>query len=196
MTPPMCRDRARHSQRQKWRWTVFNVDAFVADRETVLADAQPLLAIKEILDRAVAEPDAVSATLQAKPGVEVLHRSSDLTVLSVVVPARLPATVPHDHRMWALVGIYGGQEDNQFFRRADTGLVESGGRSLRVSDTLAMGDDTIHAIRNPLDRSALAAIHVYGGGLLGGRPGMWGTARAHKGAGRDTPEGGLGGVRG
>ena len=28
--------------------------------------------------------------------------------------------------MWALVGIYGGQEDNQFFRRADSGLAESG----------------------------------------------------------------------
>jgi predicted metal-dependent enzyme (double-stranded beta helix superfamily) len=27
--------------------------------------------------------------------------------------------------MWALVGIYGGQEDNQFFRRADSGLAES-----------------------------------------------------------------------
>jgi predicted metal-dependent enzyme (double-stranded beta helix superfamily) len=107
-----------------------------------------LLAIKEILDRAVAEPDAVAATLQAKPGVDVLHRSPDLTVISVL-PVGLPATPPHDHRMWALVGIYGGQEDNEFFRRADTGLAESGGRSLRVSDTLAMGDDTIHAIRNP-----------------------------------------------
>ena len=152
---------------------MFNVDVFVADCDTALADTQLMLAIKEILDRAVAEPDAVAAALQPKPGADVLHRSPDLTVISVLVPAGLPATPPHDHRMWALVGIYGGQEDNEFFRRADTGLAESGGRSLRVSDTLAMGDDTIHAIRNPLDHSALAAIHVYGGDLIGADRSMW-----------------------
>jgi predicted metal-dependent enzyme (double-stranded beta helix superfamily) len=115
----------------------------------------------------------VSTALQAEPGVELLHRSDDLTVLSVVIAAGLPATLPHDHRMWAVVGIYGGQEDNQFFRRADGALVESGGRSLRASDTLAMGDDTIHAIHNPLDHSALAAIHVYGGDLIAAERSMW-----------------------
>src|SRR2546429_9114286 len=132
---------------------MFDVDTFVADCQTALTDTQPVLAIKEILDRAVAEPDTVAAALRSEAGVAVLHRSPDLTVLSVVVRAGLPPTPPHDHRMWALVGIYGGQEDNAFFRRADTGLVESGGRSLKVSDTLAMGDDAIHAIRNPLDHS-------------------------------------------
>jgi predicted metal-dependent enzyme (double-stranded beta helix superfamily) len=152
---------------------VFDVDAFVAECQTALAEPQPMLAIKEILDRAVAEPDAVATALHAEPGVAVLQRNADLTVISVVIPPGLPQTLPHDHRMWALVGIYGGQEDNQFFRRADGGLVESGGRSLRVSDTLAMGDDTIHAIRNPLDHSALAAIHVYGGDLIGAERSMW-----------------------
>jgi predicted metal-dependent enzyme (double-stranded beta helix superfamily) len=152
---------------------VFDVDTFVAECQTALADTQPVLAIKEILDRALGEPDAVATALRAEPGVEVLHRSADLTVISVLIPAGLPPTPPHDHRMWALVGIYGGQEDNEFFRRAHTGLAESGGRSLRVSDTLAMGDDTIHAIRNPLDHSALAAIHVYGGDLIGAERSMW-----------------------
>jgi predicted metal-dependent enzyme (double-stranded beta helix superfamily) len=132
-----------------------------------------MLAVKEILDRAVAEPDAVATALRAEAGVAILHRSPDLTIASVVVPAGLPRTLPHDHRMWALVGIYGGQEDNQFFRRADGGLAESGGRSLRVSDTLLMGDDTIHAISNPLDHSALAAIHIYGGDLVGAERSMW-----------------------
>jgi predicted metal-dependent enzyme (double-stranded beta helix superfamily) len=152
---------------------VFDADAFVAECQTVLGASQPMLTIKEILDRAVSEPDAVATALHAEPGVAVLHRSVDLTVVSVLIPAGLPQSLPHDHRMWALVGIYGGQEDNQFFRRADSGLAESGGRSLRVSETLAMGDSTIHAIRNPLDHSALAAIHVYGGDLIGAERSMW-----------------------
>ena len=132
-----------------------------------------MLSIKEILDRAVAEPEAVATALNAEPGGTVLHRGADLTVVSVFQPTRSCQSLPHDHRMWAVVGVYGGQEDNQFFRRADGGLVESGTRSLRVSDTLAMGDDTIHAIRNPLEHSALGALHVYGGDLIGAERSMW-----------------------
>ena len=42
---------------------------------------------------------------------------------------------PHDHRMWAAIGIYQGREDNAFYRRpgpeART-LLESGGKTLDV----------------------------------------------------------------
>jgi predicted metal-dependent enzyme (double-stranded beta helix superfamily) len=152
---------------------MFDAAAFVSDCLGALKEPQPLMAVKEILERAVSDPGAVAENLQAKPGVELLHRSRDLTVATVVVPAGAPKSLPHDHRMWALVGIYGGQEDNQFFRRVDGGLEESGGRSLRVSDTLAMGVDTVHAIQNPLGHGALAAIHVYGGDLVGTARSMW-----------------------
>ena len=152
---------------------MFEVDAFVTRCRAALAEPKPMLAVKEILERTVADPDALASALRAEPGAVVLHRSADLTVLSIVVPAGSRASVPHDHRMWAVVGVYQGQEDNQFFRRDGSGLVETGERSLRVSDTLAMGDETIHAIRNPLDRHALAAIHVYGGDLLGAARSMF-----------------------
>ena len=152
---------------------MFDVDAFIGECQTALGESTPMLAIKEIVDRAVAEPDAVATALHAKPGAVVLHRRDDLTVLSIVVPARSRPSLPHDHRMWAVIGVYQGQEDNQFFRRNDGGLVESGGRSLGVSDTLAMGDGTIHTVRNPLEHGALAALHVYGGDLIGADRSMW-----------------------
>jgi predicted metal-dependent enzyme (double-stranded beta helix superfamily) len=152
---------------------MFDVESFVADCRAALAESKPMLAVKEVLERAVATPADVGSALHAAPGVAVLHRSDDLTVATVVIPAGAPQSLPHDHRMWALVGIFGGQEDNQFFRRVDGGLEESGGRSLRVSDTLAMGDDTVHAIRNPLGHDALAALHVYGGDLIAAERSMW-----------------------
>jgi predicted metal-dependent enzyme (double-stranded beta helix superfamily) len=152
---------------------VFDLDEFVSDCRAALQEGQPVLAVKEVLDKAVSDPGAVTAALRSQPGVGLLHRSDDLTVVTVVIPAGAPQTLPHDHRMWALVGIYGGQEDNQFVRRSGDGLSESGGRSIRPSETLAMGDDTIHAIRNPLEHSALAAIHVYGGDLVAAERSMW-----------------------
>ena len=152
---------------------MFDLDEFVSQCRASLAESQPMLAIKEHLDRTIATPNEVAAALSPEPGVALLHRSDELTIVSVVVPPGLPKTPPHDHRMWALVGIVGGQEDNEFFRRREPGLVESGGRSIKTSESLAMGDDTIHAIWNPLEHSALAAVHIYGGDLVAAERSMW-----------------------
>jgi predicted metal-dependent enzyme (double-stranded beta helix superfamily) len=69
---------------------------------------------------------------------------------------------PHDHQMWACIGIYGGQEDNTFYRRSPDGVVQSGGTTLLERDVTLLGDDTIHAVHNPRDRFT-GAIHIYGG---------------------------------
>lgn len=37
---------------------------------------------------------------------------------------------PHDHRMWAVMGIYGGGEHNTFYRRAKQGLEQHGTKEL------------------------------------------------------------------
>jgi len=67
--------------------------------------------------------------------------------------------------MWAAIGIYGGQEDNAFFRRADDGLVASGGKQLHDGDVILLGDDVIHAVTNP-SRGCTGAIHIYGGDFV------------------------------
>lgn len=153
---------------------MFDLDAFVAECEAALGERAPMLAVKELVERAVSDPSAMAEALPHK-GVTLLLQRPDLTVASVVIPAGLPlsTSVPHDHLMWAVVGVYGGQEDNRFYRRAGATLDESGGRSLHVGDALAMGDDTIHAINNPLAHEALAALHVYGGDLPNASRSMW-----------------------
>lgn len=152
---------------------MFDVDGFVAECQTARAESPSMLAVQEVLNRALAKPDEVATALRAERGAAVLHRGDDLTILSIVVPSKSRQSLPHDHRMWAVVGVYEGREDNQFFRRSNRGLVESGRRSVGVSETLAMGDDTIHAVRNPLEHGALAALHVYGGDLIGADRSMW-----------------------
>ena len=39
---------------------------------------------------------------------------------------------PHDHRMWAVIGIYSGREENTFFRRAEQGLKRHGTKQLNA----------------------------------------------------------------
>jgi len=84
-------------------------------------------------------------------------------VLNVIWPPGM-ALYPHDHNLWAVIGIYGGQEDNTFFtrHRGETSLVRAGFKTLQSQDTIVLGKDAIHAVNNPRPVYT-GAIHVYGG---------------------------------
>ena len=98
----------------------------------------------------------------------MLYNAPDLTVLDVVWPP-LISLFPHNHRMWAAIGIYGGREDNTFYRRQGSAIVASGGKELTEGEVLLLGDDAIHAVHNPA-RAYTGAIHVYGGDFIDDAP--------------------------
>jgi len=49
-----------------------------------------------------------------------LYQSSRSTVLNVVWPPKM-TIMPHNHTMWAVIGVYTGREDNIFWRRLEGG---------------------------------------------------------------------------
>jgi predicted metal-dependent enzyme (double-stranded beta helix superfamily) len=155
---------------------MFDVDDFIAQCQEAGRETEPRRAIREVLERAVSSPADVARTLKpTEGGLQLLHHADDLTILHVVWAPGMEI-YPHDHRMWAAIGIYGGQEDNAFYRRSgpgETTLVESGGKELVTGDTVVLGDDTIHGVTNPL-RSLTSAIHVYGGDLVNQPRSRWG----------------------
>jgi predicted metal-dependent enzyme (double-stranded beta helix superfamily) len=69
---------------------------------------------------------------------------------------------PHNHNMWAVIGIFVGREDNVFWRRAGGRIEAAGARSLGVRDVTVLGPDVIHSVTNPVGKMT-RAIHVYGG---------------------------------
>jgi predicted metal-dependent enzyme (double-stranded beta helix superfamily) len=155
---------------------MFDVDQLVADCQDAAAETEPRRAVREVLQRAVARGDEVAAALQpGEGGLQLLYVSPELTVLHVVWAPGM-RLYPHDHRMWAAIGIYAGQEDNTFYRRSGPErhhLTESGGKELVTGDVLMLGDDTIHAVTNPL-RQLTGAIHVYGGDFVNQPRSQWG----------------------
>jgi predicted metal-dependent enzyme (double-stranded beta helix superfamily) len=143
---------------------MFDLDKFVHECHAAVGEAQPTLAVQEVLTRAVSDPAGVAELLPpARAGIVPLHVSPSLTVLQVVWAPGMSFR-PHNHLMWAAIGLYAGQEDNVLYRRAEGGLVVSGGRELRTGDCAVFGDDMIHSVTNPL-RSFTGALHVYGGDL-------------------------------
>lgn len=155
---------------------MFDVDQLIADCQSALVETEPRRAIKEVLDRALSRPGEVAEALAPEEGgLTMLHQADDLTVIHVVWAPGMEL-YPHDHRMWAAIGIYTGQEDNAFYRRsgpAEPTLVESGGKTLTTGDTIVLGDNTIHGVSNPL-RQLTAAIHVYGGDFVNQPRSQWG----------------------
>jgi predicted metal-dependent enzyme (double-stranded beta helix superfamily) len=152
-------------------------DELVACCITASEEAEPRLAAKEVLERAVRQlPEEVEKP--ASGWLDIWHLSPTLTVLNAVWPPGMKL-YPHDHRMWAAIGIYGGQEDNTFYRRHDGRLVASGGKDLRQRDVILLGDDTIHAVHNPLPRYT-GAIHVYGGDFVNAARSQWDPETLHE----------------
>ena len=142
---------------------MLNLDNFISDCRAALTQPTPELAIKEILARAVANPSEVEAALgtPSQANITPLHHDRDLTILNIVWTPGM-AAYPHDHRMWALIGLYGGREDNTFYRRSSAGLQAAGGTQLEIGDTALFGESIIHSVVNPL-RVFTGAIHIYGG---------------------------------
>ena len=145
---------------------MFDVDRFIAECRAALTESSPELAIEEVLERAVAAPGEVEAVLGTPHvgDISALHHSADLTIMNVVwVPGM--AAPPHNHHMWALIGLYGGQEDNTFYRREGDGVRAAGGKTLVVRETALLGREIIHSVTNPL-RTFTGAIHIYGGDFI------------------------------
>ena len=146
---------------------MFDKDRFIADCRAALDGAESSRNVREVVARAVADPGAVLQGLGEPKagGIVPIHRSDDLTVINVLWPSNM-VIMPHNHNLWAVIGVYVGREDNILWRRlpADAGgrIEAAGAKSLGPSNTEPLGRDIIHTVTNPLPRLT-GAIHVYGG---------------------------------
>lgn len=154
---------------------MFDLDAFIADLKATL-DERSRQATREVVARAVADPVSLLRALgePEKAGTSVLYHGPEMTVLNIAWgPQQM--TMPHDHRLWAVIGLYGGREDNMFWRRRDAaapGIELAGGQALGRGDVAVLGKDVIHSVVNPVRRLS-GAIHVYGGDFFTVRRSQW-----------------------
>jgi predicted metal-dependent enzyme (double-stranded beta helix superfamily) len=145
---------------------MFDLGHFKAECSAAAAQGAAQPAIREILARAVADSGSVLNVLgePRRAEVQTLHRSADLTILNVIWGPRM-TVMPHNHNMWAVIGIYTGREDNILWRRLPddaSGRIEAAGaKALSQGEALPLGRDIIHSVTNPIGRLT-GAIHVYG----------------------------------
>ena len=109
---------------------MFDKDRFIQDCRDALAEQDSQGAVRELLASAVSNPRQIIRALgePTRGEVQVTYRGEDMAILNVLWEPRM-AFYPHDHRMWATIGIYGGQEDNFFYRRSERSLTRQGGKA-------------------------------------------------------------------
>ena len=145
---------------------MFDTERFVADCRAAFAQDPTHKAVREVLAHAVSNPAAVLKGLGEPQRAEIqkIFHSDALTILNVVwAPGMM--VMPHNHRMWAVIGIYTGREDNVFWRRlkgTPNKIEAAGAKALCEMDAEPLGTDIIHSIINPINKLT-GAIHIYGG---------------------------------
>ena len=141
---------------------MMDIDTFVADCLAARAEPDAHRAINELLTRACSRPGALADALPPERAeIQRLHVSPELTVLKVVWAPGMSLR-PHDHRMWARIGIYTGREDNILWKPTGEVVEASGAASLSEKEVFALPQDAIHSVTNPIERLT-GAIHIYGG---------------------------------
>ena len=140
---------------------MFDKDRFIQDCIAAAPDGQA--AVREVVQSAVKDPNGIIAELgePEHAGITPLYRDSKLTIINFAW-APCMSLMPHNHQMFAVIGIYSGREDNVFWKRNETSIEAAGARSLGVGDVATLGKNIIHSVLNPIGKMT-TAIHVYGG---------------------------------
>jgi predicted metal-dependent enzyme (double-stranded beta helix superfamily) len=146
---------------------MFDLDRFVEDcRSAVKADPTHK-SCHDVIQRALSDPASVLASVgePKESGIFPIFKSKDLTIINVIWKPGM-TVMPHNHQMWAVIGVYTGREDNIFWRRIKDdpdGRVEAAGaKALCRGDVVPLGKDIVHSVTNPIMKLT-GAIHVYGG---------------------------------
>ena len=140
-----------------------NLERFVQECVEANQQSDPQAAVLEVLAKAVHQPSAMLAAVgePCRAGISVMHRSDTLTIFNAAWTPQMNL-MPHNHLMWANIGIYTGREDNIFWRRTSAGIEAHGAQALFAGDVARLPVDAVHSVTNPLLRFT-GGIHIYGG---------------------------------
>jgi predicted metal-dependent enzyme (double-stranded beta helix superfamily) len=156
---------------------MFEIESFTESCIKARKEDDGHKAVNEVVERAISDSAGVLSTIgePTRAGVFKLYSTEELTILNLVWGPQM-MLMPHNHSMWAVIGIYTGREDNIFWRKIKNdpnGRIEAAGaKALSVGQTAPFGKDVIHSVTNPIPRLT-AALHVYGGDFFGAHRSEW-----------------------
>lgn len=153
----------------------FIEDCIAANKESNAQEA-----VKDVLAKGVSNPSAMLNAIGAptEAGLKVFHRSKELTIFAASWTPQMNL-MPHNHHMWANIGIYTGREDNILWKQGRTKLEANDVRCLFAGDVATLNTQAIHSVTNPLQRFT-GGLHIYGGDFFATERSQWDPETLHE----------------
>ncbi|MFH4965401.1 hypothetical protein V8G69_10390 [Gaetbulibacter sp. M235] len=154
---------------------LIEMQKFIEDCIAANKESNPQEAVKEVLAKGVSNPQAMLKAIgePKEAGLKVFLRSKELTIFAAAWTPQMNL-MPHNHHMWANIGIYTGREDNILWERTEKGLgLEANkARCLFAGDVATLNTSAIHSVTNPLQRFT-GGLHIYGGDFFATERSQW-----------------------
>jgi len=152
---------------------LIEMQKFIEDCIEANKEANPQEAVKEVLRRGVSDPSTMLNAIgePKEAGIKIFLRSKELTIFSATWTPQMNL-MPHNHLMWANIGIYTGREDNILWEKNKYGLESKTARCLFAGDVATLNANAIHSVTNPLQRFT-GGVHIYGGDFFATERSQW-----------------------
>lgn len=150
-----------------------DMQKFIEDCIAANKDSDPQQAVKEVLARGVKDHSDMLRAIgePTEAGIKVFLRSEELTIFAATWTPQMNL-MPHNHHMWANIGIYTGREDNILWKRNHESLEAHNVRCLFAGDVATLDTSAIHSVTNPLPRYT-GGLHIYGGDFFSTERSQW-----------------------
>ena len=139
----------------------FDLDEFIISMRKAANDPSPAKAIRAEMDRYFENPEAIRLAIpKFDTDEEVLFEDESISIF--YCRFRPHYTIPpHDHQTSAVIGLYDGQERNNFFSTAGDAFITKGKSvDMQAGDVLSLGPHAIHTVECTGSTPSYA-IHVY-----------------------------------
>lgn len=149
----------------------FERDQFIDEVKRANREGQE--AVAEVVARAVSDPASVIRELgePTKASIHLLYKDRELSIYNLVWPP-FAVLVPHDHLMWASIGVYTGRENNIMWEPSGKTIQAINAASVAAKEVFSLPPDAIHSVTNPVE-GYTSALHVYGGDLSAAPRSQW-----------------------
>lgn len=157
--------------------SMFDGDEFVTSCLVASRAADPVSALRLLVEQAVAQPEALERRfpVPVEPDDDgILYRSADLLIISAMFPRGFSTGI-HDHSVPAIIGLWAGVEDNRLFRRTPDGIEPTGSQQVRIGEVIVLDADAIHEVQVS-DAGWSGGLHVYLGDILDAERSEWADA--------------------
>lgn len=143
----------------------FSFAQLARDLTSAASRVDAALAVRGVLEQAIADPGAILAATPADADDEVMLAENPHASIwrcrfqpSEIMP-------PHEHHMPVLIATYAGVERSLIYRRTPKGLEQTGTVDIAAGEVRLLPADVIHAVVGA-NGTPSDAIHVYLGPLM------------------------------